>query len=346
MSGMIVAAGIGATVSIVGGIIKGRKAKKQAAAAAREKRRIQGAINAFEKNRQDVINPYSDVKSLAGLATDLSGEMSNPYADLGVATSAAEIQMEQTDLALAATLDTLQATGASAGGATALANAAAKSKKDVAANIEQQEAQNEKLAAQGEADLQAKQMAEKARIQGIQISEGGRAQMAQAQGEAFKFEAQEGRDQATLDRMAAGLTQASANQANANAAQAAATGAIISGVGNMAGAVIGAGGFGGGGGNQAAGSGAGSQFSSMSGSAGTGGTGFNSDRRLKNNIEKIGKSSNGLNIYSFEYIDKSYGEGTYQGVMSDEIPKDAVIKGADGFDRVDYSIIDVEFKKI
>jgi len=244
MSGMIVAAGIGAATSIIGGIVGGRKAKKQARAAAAEKKRIQGAINAFEKNRQDVINPYSDVKSLAGLATDLSGEMSNPYADLGVATSAAEIQMEQTDLALAATLDTLQATGASAGGATALANAAAKSKKDVAANIEQQEAQNEKLAAQGEADLQAKQMAEKARIQGIQISEGGRAQMAQAQGEAFKFQAQEGRDQATLDRMAAGLTQASANQANANAAQAASTGAIISGVGNMAGAVIGAGGFG------------------------------------------------------------------------------------------------------
>ncbi len=246
MSGMIVAAGIGAVTSIVGGIIGNKKAKKQARAAAAEKKRLERKINAFEQNRQDVINPYSDVRSLAGLATDLSSEMSNPYANLGVATSAAEIQMEQTDLALAATLDTLQATGASAGGATALANAAARSKKEVSANIEQQEAQNEKLAAQGEADLQTKQLAEKARIQNIQISEGGREQMAQAQGEAFKFEAQEGRDQATLDRMAAGLTQSQADIANANAAQAANTGAIISGVGNMAGAVIGAGGFGGG----------------------------------------------------------------------------------------------------
>jgi hypothetical protein len=146
--------------------------------------------------------------------------------------------MEQTDLALAATLDTLQATGASAGGATALANAAARSKKDVSANIEQQEAQNEKLAAQGEADLQAKQMAEKARIQGIQISEGGRAQMAQAQGKAFEFQAQEGRDQAKLDRMAAGLTQASANQAQANQAGAASTAAMMSGLGNIANSVI------------------------------------------------------------------------------------------------------------
>jgi len=37
--------------------------------------------------------------------------------------------------------------------------------------------------------------------------------MAQAQGKAFEFQAQEQRDQAKLDRMAAGLTQASANQA-------------------------------------------------------------------------------------------------------------------------------------
>jgi hypothetical protein len=239
MSGMIAAAGIGAAVSIVGGIIGNKKAKRQAEAAEEEKKKINRAITLFENNRQDVINPYSDVKSLAGFAKDLSGELSNPYADLGVATSAAEIQMEQTDLALAATLDTLQATGASAGGATALANAAAKSKKDVSANIEQQEAQNEKLAAQGEADLQAKQMAEKARIQGIQISEGGRAQMAQAQGKAFEFQAQEGRDQAKLDRMAAGLTQASANQANANAAAAASTSAAISGVGNIASSLVG-----------------------------------------------------------------------------------------------------------
>ena len=236
---MAVSAGVGALTSIVGGIFGNRKAKKAARRAAAEKKRINKAITAFENNRQDVINPYSDVKSLANLATDLSGELSNPYADLGVATSAAEIQMEQTDLALAATLDTLQATGASAGGATASANAAARSKKDVAANIEQQEAQNEKLAAQGEADLQAKQMAEKARIQSIQISEGGRAQSAQAQGRAFEFQAQEQRDQAKLDRLAAGLTQAQANQANANAAGAAATSAAISGVGNIAGSLIG-----------------------------------------------------------------------------------------------------------
>ena len=68
-----------------------------------------------------------------------------------------------------------------------------------------------------------------------------------------------------------------------------------------------------------------------------------SDRRLKKNIKLIGKSPSDLNIYSFEYKDK---EGIYQGVMSDEIPQEAVIKHEDGFDRVDYDKIDVKFKLI
>ena len=73
---------------------------------------------------------------------------------------------------------------------------------------------------------------------------------------------------------------------------------------------------------------------------------FGSDRRSKNNIKLIGKSKSGLNIYSFNYKDKINGKGTYQGVMSDEIPSDAVFKHSDGFDRVDYNKLDVEFKLI
>ena len=74
---------------------------------------------------------------------------------------------------------------------------------------------------------------------------------------------------------------------------------------------------------------------------------FGSDRKLKNNIKLISKSKSGLNIYSFNYKDdKTWGNKTYQGVMSDEIPTNAVIKHEDGFDRVDYSKIDVEFKSI
>ncbi len=58
---------------------------------------------------------FSGVTSLSYLATDTTKNMGNVYASLGVATGAAEIQMEQTDMALANTLDTLRQTGASAG---------------------------------------------------------------------------------------------------------------------------------------------------------------------------------------------------------------------------------------
>ena len=70
-----------------------------------------------------------------------------------------------------------------------------------------------------------------------------------------------------------------------------------------------------------------------------------SDRRLKKNITKIGKSNKGLNIYSFEYKDSLDGKGLFQGVMSDEIPQEAVTS-VDGYDRVNYNMLDVEFKQI
>ena len=73
---------------------------------------------------------------------------------------------------------------------------------------------------------------------------------------------------------------------------------------------------------------------------------FNSsDRRLKKNIKLIGKSLSGLNIYTFEYVDSEIGKGVYQGVMSDEIPRHAVIKDSNGYDMVNYSKIDVDFKR-
>ena len=68
-----------------------------------------------------------------------------------------------------------------------------------------------------------------------------------------------------------------------------------------------------------------------------------SDRRLKKDIKLIGLSPAGLKIYSFKYKNS---EDSYQGVMSDEIPSYAVVKNTDGYDMVDYSKLDVEFKKI
>ena len=59
-----------------------------------------------------------------------------------VATKAAEMQAEQADMALANTLDNLRQTGA--GGATALAQAALKSKQGISADIQKQESSTTK----------------------------------------------------------------------------------------------------------------------------------------------------------------------------------------------------------
>jgi hypothetical protein len=71
-----------------------------------------------------------------------------------------------------------------------------------------------------------------------------------------------------------------------------------------------------------------------------------SDRRLKKNIKFLTKSNKGFNVYTFEYKNKKYGDGIYQGVMSDEIPRENIIINKDGYDMVNYSNLDVEFKRI
>tara|TARA_R110002167_G_scaffold355308_1_gene569618 strand:- start:449 stop:778 length:330 start_codon:yes stop_codon:yes gene_type:complete len=79
-------------------------------------------------------------------------------------------------------------------------------------------------------------------------------------------------------------------------------------------------------------------------------TGFGSsvasDRKLKKNIKLIKKSSEGYNVYNFEYKDKKHGEGVFQGVMADEIPEEFTIKNSEGYSMVNYSNLDVEFKRI
>ena len=235
----VIAAGamvVGGIVKIFGGISAKSKAKRKAAAAAAERARIERKITNIENNRQAVINPYSGVTSLAGMAENLSGQMSNPMASLGVATQAAEIQMEQTDIALANTLDTLQATGASAGGATALAQAAARGKKSVAASIETQEAANEKARAQGEQDLQKRQIAEETRMQEGNIADAIRVQDAGAKGAMYRFEAQEERTNAKLDRLSGNQDQARTDQRQAEQNKVQANAAIVGGVSDTIGA--------------------------------------------------------------------------------------------------------------
>ena len=234
MAFVVGAAIIGGVTALGGSVISSLSARKQRKSAEAARERADAKIETLENSRQPIINPYSNVKDISSMAVDLSSMISNPFGDLAVATQAAEIQMEQSDIALANTLDTLRATGASAGGATALAQAALQSKKGVAASIEQQEAQNEKLKAQGEQQMQQAKMAEAQRLQGIQLSEAGRLQEADIQGQKFVFGQEEARTQQALDRAAGLATQAAVdrNQALSNQASAIANG--VSAVGNVA----------------------------------------------------------------------------------------------------------------
>jgi len=209
---MPAAAIIGGAVSLVGGIIGSSRARREARRREIQARGLEYKLNQLEENRQEITDPYANI-------TDLSSMLSNPFANLSVATKAAEMQIEQTDIALANTLDTIRATGG-AGSATALAQAALQSKKGVAANIEQQEAANEKQRLQGEATLQRQQMAE-----------AQRQQMADVQGEQYMFQQQETRDMQQLNRLSnqIGALRGAAAQASADS-----TAALTGGIGAAA----------------------------------------------------------------------------------------------------------------
>tara|TARA_R110002153_G_scaffold69002_1_gene182899 strand:- start:2 stop:703 length:702 start_codon:yes stop_codon:yes gene_type:complete len=213
---MVTAGLITGGLSIVSGIFGMSAAKKREAAAARAKDAAQKKLTYLEDNRQEIINPYEGIK-------DLSGSITNPMANLGVATQAAEIEIEQADISLANTLDSIRSLGTSAGGATALAQAALASKKGVSASIEQQEASNEKAKAQGEATVQQLKMAEKQRVQNADVS-----------GRSFVYGQQETRDVAQLNRLQSQVDGAAAAESQASADY---TGALTGMIGGVSSAV-------------------------------------------------------------------------------------------------------------
>tara|TARA_B110000967_G_scaffold176831_1_gene190533 strand:- start:55 stop:813 length:759 start_codon:yes stop_codon:yes gene_type:complete len=240
---MVVAGIIGGGLAIGSSIFGASAASKREKSARREKKRLQNKLDTLEANRQDIINPYSGAENLSSLASDLSGMITNPFANLSVATGAAEIQIEESNIALANTLDIMRASGAGAGGATALAQAALKSKKGVAASIEMQEKQNEDKRAQGQQQMEQRQMSEQQRQQSIAISEGQRMQSLDAAGKSFVFGQQEQRDISQLDRTASLLGAANQAQAQAASDQTAAITSGIGAFGQIAGGFASAGGF-------------------------------------------------------------------------------------------------------
>jgi hypothetical protein len=220
----------GSVGKIIGGAFGAANAQKELNAVREEKAFAKYQMEDARNSRQEIINPYAGITDLSGLAKDLSSQITNPFNQITVSTAAAEMQAEEADIALANTLDTLEQTGASAGGATALAMAALKSKKDVAATIEQQEATNSKLRAEGEAMMNREKVAAQQTAQQAQIMLKGRKEEADAKGEIFQFQAQEARTNQDINlyqSMYLGLSQA---ETQLRAAKADAMGDVFGGI--------------------------------------------------------------------------------------------------------------------
>ena len=212
--------------------------------------------------------------------------MENTMEDLTINQKEAELINQQGQQQRANIMDNMR--GAAGGsGIAALAQQMAQSgqlaSQKSAASIGQQEAANQKLAAQ----------------------EAGRIQNQERQGEVTSREME-------MNKASTLLGMAQGEAAGAREAVQSARASQFEAFGNVANSVVGA----------------------------------MSDRRLKKNIELIGNSPSGIGVYTFEYVDKTFGDGKYQGTMSDEVPSDAVLKHESGYDMVDYSKIDVEFKNI
>lgn len=95
--------------------------------------------------------------------------------------------------------------------------------------------------------------------------------------------------------------------------------------------------------NQDDGSGLGSI---LGGAAKIGGLFMMSDRRMKENIVRIGTTNHDLPLYEFNYI----GDDTrYRGVMADEAEKvmpEAVVYDDIGFARVNYAMLGIEMEEV
>ena len=190
-------AAVGAITATAGAIASGTAAginasknKRAARLEAAKQRRMEQRLEQLEQMRQPVINQAAKIR-------EMKDQVFNPYANLGVAMKATELQIAETDKALANTLDAIQSQGPGAGNATALAQMAASGKAQVAAQIENQEAANMKLRIEGESAKQQQLM---------QLEQTALAE------EVAAFDRQESRDIAQIARTA-GLADRAGAQA-------------------------------------------------------------------------------------------------------------------------------------
>ena len=132
----------------IGSLFGGRKRRRRERRARKD---LRNQMDAFRNFQFD--NPYEDLENtFAGLE--------NQFEDLQVATGAAEFQAQQQQQGLAQTLDALRGAGGGTGAAAiaqALAQSQARGSQQIAANLEQQERQNQMAAAQAATNLQSQQ---------------------------------------------------------------------------------------------------------------------------------------------------------------------------------------------
>jgi hypothetical protein len=298
-----------------------------------ENRELQREMMAKYEARQadyeamEFFNPYDNMQNYYADLKNAYVGMENQFEDLGVSTVAADFQMQQGQQQRADIMSALSgAAGASGISALAqsLANQGVLQSRQVSVDLAQQQRQNMLMSAQASQQIDQMQRAQQMQIQ-----------MAVAQGAASADMAERGGlsmlQGAEISRQSTLLGMSSGDYAGANAGVQAAYGNQMAAVGM---------------GMEAMNARLGMWGQIIGGVASGIGSAIGSDRRLKKNIEYMFDSPSGIPVYNFEYIDSKYGSGIHQGVMSDEIPLEAVITGLDGYDVVNYNMLDVEFKKL
>lgn len=192
--------------SMIGGVVSGVGGILQGLIGGRKRRQEQRAAAAQLKERTDQYENFQFQNFYAGLE--------NPYEDLTVNTQAADFMAQQQQQGLANTLDSLRQSGGGLGAAAlaqSLAQVQSQNLQQASASIAQQEQANAMAAAQGSMQLQ---MAEAGGAANVQSQEFDRTETLLGMSQARKAAADEARQQASA--------------------------AFFGGIGNLAGAAIGA----------------------------------------------------------------------------------------------------------
>ena len=189
MAGLLAAAAISGGTKIIGSLIGGGKRRREAREAQAELNARKAAFENFQ-----FTNAYKGLENVAE--------------DLTINQDASIFQAQQTDAALAQSMQGAIVSGGAAGGAQAIAQAALQSKRGISADIARQE--------------QANEMA--------RVRQAAQLQQLEAQGEE-DIQSQRYLQQGELLNMSAG------RKAAADAARASATQMLVGGIGEIAGGV-------------------------------------------------------------------------------------------------------------